>query len=145
MNRGHLCVKGRYAFDFVAAPDRITSPMIREPEGWRRVSWNEARAFVAARLKALIERHGADSIGILGSARATNEDNYVTQKFARAVIGTNNVDCCARVCHAPSAVALKRMLGASLATNSYDDIERARTILICGANATESHRHPAAT
>ena len=139
VNRGHLCVKGRYAFGFVHADDRVTAPMIRKDSRWYRVSWAEARAFVAGRLNALVERGGADTIGVLGSARATNEDNYVTQKFARAVIGTNNVDCCARVCHAPSAAALKRALGGGLATNSFDDIERARTILVWGANATENH------
>jgi formate dehydrogenase major subunit len=139
VSKGHLCVKGRYAFDFVNAPDRITGPMIREGTGWRRVSWSEARAFVIGRLRAIIERHGADSVGVLGSARATNEDNYVTQKFARTVLGTNNVDCCARVCHAPSAVALKRMLGTGLSTNAFDDIESACTILLCGANPTENH------
>jgi formate dehydrogenase major subunit len=90
-------------------------------------------------LQDLVDRYGPDSIGVLGSARATNEDNYAAQKFARTVLGSNNVDCCARVCHAPSAAALKRVLGAGLATNSFDDIERARTILVCGANATEDH------
>jgi formate dehydrogenase major subunit len=139
VSKGHLCVKGRYACGFVSAADRITEPMIRDRSGWQPVSWNEVRAFVVDRLRALIQRHGPDCVGILGSARATNEDNYVTQKFARAVIGTNNVDCCARVCHAPSAAALKRAFGAGLATNSFDDIEIARTILVCGANATEDH------
>ena len=139
VSKGHLCVKGRYAFGFVDAPDRVTEPMLRHGADWRRVSWNEARAFVADGLRALIRQHGPDSIGVLGSARATNEDNYLTQKLARAVIGTNNVDCCARVCHAPSAAALTRSLGAGLATNAFDDIDRARTILICGANVTESH------
>jgi formate dehydrogenase major subunit len=117
----------------------MTEPMIRDRSGWRRVSWSEGRAFVAERLQKLARQHGPDSIGILGSARATNEDNYVTQKFARAVIGTNNVDCCARVCHAPSAAALKRAFGAGLATSSFDDIEAAKTILVVGANATEDH------
>ncbi len=139
VSKGHLCVKGRYAFDFVAAADRMTDPMIRDGTRWRKTSWNEARAFVAGRLRELIDRHGPDSIGMLGSARATNEDNYLAQKFARSVIGTNNVDCCARVCHAPSAAGLKAILGAGLATNSFDDIEAARTILVCGANPTEAH------
>jgi formate dehydrogenase major subunit len=139
VSKGHLCVKGRYAFGFVSAADRIVEPMIRDGSTWRRVSWSEARAFIVERLRSLIERDGADSIGVLGSARATNEDNYLVQKLARAVIGTNNVDCCARVCHAPSAVALKRAFGAGLATNSFDDIERAGAILVCGANATEDH------
>ena len=139
VNKGHLCVKGRYAFGFVSAPDRVTAPMVRSGDTWRHVSWNEARTLVAERLRDLIGRHGPDSVGILGSARATNEDNYIAQKFARTVVGTNNVDCCARVCHAPSAAALKRVLGAGLATNSFNDIEVARTILVCGANPTESH------
>jgi formate dehydrogenase major subunit len=139
VSRGHLCVKGRYAFAFVHAEDRVTHPMIRTGDRWRSTSWTEARAFVVSRLQDLIGRYGPDSIGILGSARATNEDNYLTQKFARIVIGTNNVDCCARVCHAPSAAALKHVLGTGLATNSFDDIERARTILVCGANPTEDH------
>jgi formate dehydrogenase major subunit len=139
VSKGHLCVKGRYAFDFVSADDRITEPMIRDGERWRRVSWSEARAVVVSRLRALIDRYGPDCIGLLGSARATNEDNYLVQKFARVVIGTNNVDCCARVCHAPSAVGLKRMLGSGLTTNSFDDIEAAACILVCGANPTENH------
>jgi formate dehydrogenase major subunit len=139
VNKGDLCVKGRYAFGFVSAADRITEPMIRNQGGWRRVSWIEARAFVAERLHRLIEQHGPECIGVLGSARATNEDNYVTQKLARTLIATNNVDCCARVCHAPSAAGLKRTFGVGLATNSFDDIERAHTILLCGANVTEAH------
>ena len=139
VSKGHVCVKGRYAFGFVSAADRITAPMIREGRDWTRISWNEARVFVAGRLRTLIQQYGPASVGVLGSARATNEDNYVTQKFARAVVGTNNVDCCARVCHAPSAAALKLTLGTGLATNSFDDIERAQTILVCGANPIESH------
>jgi formate dehydrogenase major subunit len=139
VNKGHLCVKGRYAFGFVSAPDRVSEPMIREGGTWRRVSWSVARAVVSERLRTVIDRHGRDAIGLLGSARATNEDNYVVQKFARAAIGTNNVDCCARVCHAPSAAALKAAFGAGLATNSFDDIELARALLVCGANVTESH------
>ena len=139
VSRGHLCVKGRYGFGFVSAGDRVTEPMIRQDGEWRRVSWNEARTVVADRLRTIIQHYGPDSVGILGSARATNEDNYVAQKLARTVFGTHNVDCCARVCHAPSAAGLKRTFGVGLATNSFDDIERARTILVCGANATESH------
>ncbi len=139
VSRGHLCVKGRYAFDFVSAGDRITGPMVRRGDGWQRVSWDQAIGFVAQQLQDIVREHGPDSVGILGSARGTNEENYLAQKFARLVIGTNNVDCCARVCHAPTAAAMKLMLGAGAATNSYDDIEKARTILICGTNATENH------
>jgi formate dehydrogenase major subunit len=139
VNRGHLCVKGRYAFDFVHAQDRVSVPMIRRGDEWKRVSWEHAIAFVGDRLKRIREEYGANSIGVLASARATNEENYLTQKFARVVLGTNNVDSCARVCHAPTAAAMKLMLGTGAATNSFDDIERARVILVCGANPTENH------
>jgi formate dehydrogenase major subunit len=139
VSRGHLCVKGRYGFDFISAPDRITKPMIRKGDKWQQVTWNDAISFSAKSLQRICEQHGPDSIAVLGSARGTNEENYLAQKFARVVIGTNNVDCCARVCHTPTAAAMKLMLGTGAATNSYNDIEKARTILVCGANATENH------
>jgi formate dehydrogenase major subunit len=139
VNKGHLCVKGRYAFDFVHAQDRVTEPMIRCGNEWQKVSWDEAVSFVAKSLKRIIEEYGNDSVGVLGSARATNEENYLAQKFSRVVLRTNNVDCCARVCHAPTAAAMKMTLGTGAATNSFDDIEHAQTILVAGANATENH------
>lgn len=139
VNRGHLCVKGRYAFGYVDAPDRITEPMIRRDGKWMQVSWDDAIAYAVTRLGEIMERDGKDSIGVLGSSRAANEENYLAQKFARIVLGTNNVDCCARVCHTPSAAAMKMMLGAGAATNSFTDVELASTILICGANPTENH------
>ena len=139
VSRGHLCVKGRYAFDYVHADDRMTEPMIRRNGRLTQVSWDEAIAFTAGEFKRILDQNGADSIGVLGSARATNEENYLAQKFARTAVGTNNVDCCARVCHAPTAAAMKMILGTGAATNSFDDVELARTILVCGANATENH------
>ncbi|MBC7173673.1 MAG: molybdopterin-dependent oxidoreductase, partial [Polyangiaceae bacterium] len=139
VSKGHLCSKGRYAYGFVDASDRVTTPLIREGARWRAVSWSEAIGYVATRLSELISRSGPDSIGVLGSARGTNEESYVAQKFARMAVGTNNVDCCARVCHAPSAAALKTTLGTGASTNSFDDIERARTILVCGSNTTYCH------
>lgn len=144
VSKGHLCVKGRYAFGFVDAPDRVTEPMIRVEGDWKTVSWDEAIDFTVSEMKRLISEHGAESIAVLGSARATNEENYVTQKFVRAVLKTNNVDCCARVCHTPTATAMKLMLGTGAATNSFDDIEMAKTILIVGANPTENHPIPGA-
>jgi formate dehydrogenase major subunit len=139
VNKGHLCVKGRYAYEYTYATDRITRPMIRDGARWRIASWDEAIAFTASELNRLLEQYGPQSVGILGSSRATNEENYLTQKFARVALGTNNVDCCARVCHAPSAAAMKLMLGTGAATNSFDDIEKARTLMICGANPTGNH------
>jgi formate dehydrogenase major subunit len=113
--------------------------MIRENGEWRTVSWADAIGYVAERLTSIKKQHGPDSLALLASSRATNEENYVTQKFARVVIGTNNVDCCARVCHTPTAAAMKMMIGTGAATNSFDDIEMARTIMLCGANPTENH------
>jgi formate dehydrogenase major subunit len=139
VNKGHLCSKGRYAFDFIQSGDRVTEPLIRDGGNWRPVSWTEAVSYVAERLQRIVAAHGPDAIGVLGSARATNEENYVIQKFARVALGTNNVDCCARVCHAPSAAALDALLGTGAATNSFDDIERAQTIFVCGSNTTSCH------
>lgn len=137
--KGHLCVKGRYAHRFAHANDRMTEPMIRENGVWREVTWDEAYEFTATRMKQILEESGPQALGVLGSARATNEENYVAQKFARVVLGSNNVDCCARVCHAPSAAALKATLGTGAATNSFNDIEVAAGFLVCGANPTENH------
>jgi formate dehydrogenase major subunit len=145
VNRGHLCVKGRYAFQFVDAPDRCTQPMIREvgrgvpTAPWGSVSWKEAIDLIAQKFSYYLDEFGPESIGVLGSARATNEENYLTQKFARVVLDTNNIDCCARVCHGPTAAAMKSMLGTGAATNSFDDIEAAKAIMICGCNPTENH------
>ncbi|MDK2126838.1 formate dehydrogenase subunit alpha [Parachitinimonas caeni] len=139
VNRGHLCVKGRYAYEFGTADDRISEPMLRRDGTWQPVSWDEAFDFIASRLAAIRQQYGADAIGVLGSARATNEENYLAQKFARVVLGTNNIDCCARVCHTPSAKALKLMLGTGAATNAFDDIEHTQLLMLSGCNPTENH------
>ncbi|MFZ1701583.1 MAG: formate dehydrogenase subunit alpha [Pyrinomonadaceae bacterium] len=144
VNYGHLCVKGRYAFDFIDANDRVTEPMIRENGDWRVVSWDEAISYTADQLKKIVDENGAESVAVLGSARATNEENYLAQKFTRVVLGTNNVDCCARVCHTPTAAAMKMMIGTGAMTNSFDDIEKAKTIILCGANPSENHPIPGA-
>ena len=103
------------------------------------MSWDASGEDYGQALRAICRRRGPHAVGVLASARATNEDNYLLQKFARVVLGTNNVDGCARVCHAPSAAALGAMFGTGAATNSFADIEAAATILVCGANATENH------
>ncbi|MFI5356293.1 MAG: formate dehydrogenase subunit alpha [Opitutales bacterium] len=138
-NHGHTCVKGRYAFDYVYAEERITSPLIRRDGQWQEVGWDEVIRYIADRFAATAAAHGPDSIGVLSSSRGTNEENYVAQKFARVVLGTNNIDCCARVCHSPTAAAMKMTLGTGAATNSLDEIELAKTILVCGANPTDGH------
>jgi predicted molibdopterin-dependent oxidoreductase YjgC len=96
-NHGSLCVKGRFGFDFIHSPERLTTPLIKENGSFRQASWEEALDLVARRLEAVKTEHGPDAIGLLTSARITNEENYVAQKFARAVIKTNNVDHCARL------------------------------------------------
>jgi predicted molibdopterin-dependent oxidoreductase YjgC len=96
-NDGRLCVKGRFGFDFIASPERLTTPLIRENGSFRQASWEEAAGLVARRLTAIRDAHGPDSIGVLTSARITNEENYIAQKFTRAVVGTNNIDHCARL------------------------------------------------
>src|SRR6185312_4387620 len=138
-NHGHTCVKGRYAFDYVYAEERITSPMIRRDGKWVDVGWPEVIKYISDRFSAIVAKDGPDAIGVLSSARGTNEENFVAQKFARVVLGTNNIDCCARVCHSPTAAAMKMTLGTGAATNSLDDIELAKTIICCGANPSEGH------
>lgn len=99
VNFGNLCVKGRFGYDYVHAPDRLTDPLIRtnRKEAFQKTSWNEALTSVADRLREIREQHGPDSVAVLTSAKCTNEENYLMEKFARAIIGTNNVDHCARL------------------------------------------------
>jgi predicted molibdopterin-dependent oxidoreductase YjgC len=96
-NYGSLCVKGRFGYDFIHDPGRLKKPLIREKGSFREASWDEALGLVAEKLKSIKSQHGADAIGVLSSARITNEENYLVQKFTRAVVGTNNVDHCARL------------------------------------------------
>ena len=103
------------------------------------VSWPEVIKYISDRFTAIVAKDGPDAIGVLSSARGTNEENFVAQKFARVVLGTNNIDCCARVCHSPTAAAMKMTLGTGAATNSLDEIEIAKTIIVCGANPTDGH------
>ncbi|WP_243304357.1 formate dehydrogenase subunit alpha [Geothrix oryzisoli] len=139
VSRGHLCVKGRYGWGFNDAPDRITKPMIRRNGLWEAASWEEALEAAARAFRGALDAGGPGAVGVLASSRSTNEENYLTQKFARLALGTHNVDCCARVCHAPSAAGLGQAFGTGAATNSYADIERAGLLLVVGANPTENH------
>ncbi len=139
VNQGHLCVKGRYGSGFVDAEDRILHPMVRRDGEWVRVSWDQALYEAAALLLRVKAEHGPGAIGVLGSSRATNEEGFLAQKLARLALGTGNVDCCARVCHAPSAAGLGLTLGTGAATNSFADIEQAASLLVFGANPTENH------
>jgi formate dehydrogenase major subunit len=138
-NRGHACVKGRYGHAFAHAPDRLTTPLIRQPDGeFREASWDEALELCASRLSE-IRKAGPQAFGLISSARCTNEENYLAQKFTRVVMGTNSVDNCARVCHSPSAFALGAALGTGAGTSSFEDVERSDVLMIFGANPTEAH------
>ncbi|MDM4721897.1 formate dehydrogenase subunit alpha [Micromonospora sp. WMMA1363] len=142
VNRGHACIKGRFAHAFTRSRDRLTTPLLRRhgrDSPLEPASWEEALAAVATRLGAIRDRHGPDAIGMISSARATNEENYLAQKFARVVLGTNNVDNCSRLCHAPSALGLTAAFGHAGGTNSVDDLDDTDCILIAGANPTEAH------
>jgi len=140
-NRGHACVKGRFAWGYATHQERITTPMIRShyTEPWREVSWEEAIAFAAQRLKDIQNRHGKDSVGVITSSRCTNEETYLMQKFARATLGTNNVDTCARVCHSPTGYGLKQTLGESAGTQDFDSLADADVIMLIGANPSAAH------
>ncbi|MEJ2408181.1 MAG: formate dehydrogenase subunit alpha [Novosphingobium sp.] len=140
-NHGHSCVKGRFAWGYANHKDRITSPMIRESidEPWREVSWEEALAFTAGRLKAIRDQYGARALGGITSSRCTNEETYLVQKLVRAGFGSNNVDTCARVCHSPTGYGLKTTFGTSAGTQDFDSVMDADVILVIGANPTDAH------
>jgi formate dehydrogenase (NADP+) alpha subunit len=138
-NDGNLCVKGRFAMDFVGSDKRLTSPLIKRNGKLEEATWEEAIDVVAAKLNDIKTLHGPDSIGGLSSAKCTNEENYVFQKFMRAAVGTNNVDHCARLCHASTVAGLARAFGSGAMTNSIDEIRDAKCIFIIGSNTTEAH------
>jgi len=138
-NNGNLCVKGRFGTDFVARPDRLSVPLIKENGTFREASWDEALDHVASRFTELKAKHGPDALAGLSSAKTTNEDNYVMQKFVRAVFGTNNVDHCARLCHASTVAGLARAFGSGAMTNSIEELGRAPLIFVIGSNTTECH------
>ncbi len=141
VSRGDLCVKGRFAFDFVHHPDRLKTPMIRKRKGGKlqKASWDEALDFVARRLNEIKKESGPDSIAGVSSSRCTNEENYVMSRFMRSTIGTNNIDNCARVCHAPSVTGLAAAFGSGAATNSLEEIEGAEVIFLIGSNPQDAH------
>ena len=138
-NFGSLCVKGRFGYDFINKNERLSVPLIKENGQFREVSWNKALSLVAERLGEAKSKYGPDSIGIFSSAKITNEENYVAQKFARAAVGTNNVDHCARLCHSSTVAGLVASFGSGAMTNPIADIERSELILVTGSNTTEAH------
>ncbi len=138
-NDGNLCVKGRFGMDYVAKDDRLTTPLIKEDGKFRKATWDEALDLVAKKFLALKAEHGADALAGLSSAKTANEDNYVMQKLVRAVFGTNNVDHCARLCHASTVAGLAQSFGSGAMTNSIEEIRRAPLIFVIGSNTTDCH------
>ena len=139
VNAGHSCVKGRYAFGFYEHPDRLRNPLIKKNGKFEKASWNEAYDFIKNKLEKIKKESGPDAIAGISSARCTNEENYIFQKMIRAVIGTNNIDCCARICHSPTAWGMQQTFGTGAATNSTEDIYHADLFLVIGANPTNAH------
>jgi len=138
-NDGNMCVKGKFAMEFVGSDKRLTTPLIKRNGKFEEATWEEAIDLVASRLREIKAEHGPDSIAGLSSAKCTNEENYIFQKFMRACIGTNNVDHCARLCHASTVAGLARAFGSGAMTNSIDEIKDAGCIFVIGSNTTEAH------
>jgi formate dehydrogenase major subunit len=133
------CVKGKFGWDYVNHKDRLQKPLIREGSTFREASWEEALTLVTEKLGSIKRQYGPDAIGVIVSSKATNEDGYLMQKFARAVIGTNNVDNCARYCQSPATVGLFRTVGYGGDSGSIEDIAKSALVLVLGSNTAESH------
>lgn len=149
-NYGRLCAKGRFGVDFIHHPSRLKHPLIRKElgtrprkatglDGFRQATWEEALDLSARKLAEIVEEHGSDAIGTFCSAKATNEDNYVFQKFVRAVLGTHNVDHCARLCHAASVTGLQIAIGSSAMSNSIAEMKDLEVFIVTGSNTSETH------
>lgn len=156
VNHGRLCVKGRYGFDYAHHQERLVTPLIRKPEyypkpvealanpweAFREATWDEALDLAARRFLAVKQQHGGQALAGFGSAKCSNEDNYLFQKLIRAVFGTNNVDHCTRLCHASSVAALMEQIGGGSVSNPFSDCLETDAIFIIGSNTT--HNHPVA-
>jgi formate dehydrogenase alpha subunit len=139
VSRGTLCIKGWSAHEFIHHRERLKKPLVRKGAAFEEISWDDAIALAAEKLKAAAERYGGDAVGGLSSAKCTNEENYLFQKMIRMAFKTDNVDHCARLCHAPTAVGMGQTTGSGAMTNSISDLAGAECILIIGSNAAESH------
>jgi formate dehydrogenase major subunit len=133
------CVKGKFGWDFVNSPDRLTTPLIRQGDEFRAASWEEALDLVARRFGEIKDKTGPDSLAFISSSKCTNEESYLMQKLARAVIGTNNMDNCSRYCQSPATEGLFRTVGYGGDSGSIRDIENAGLVIIIGSNTAESH------
>lgn len=139
VNEGMLCVKGRFGFDFVGSEERLTTPLIRK-DGWLQpASWDEAIKLIADKFTSIKQSFGGNALAGFSSAKTTNEDNYAFQKFIRRELGTNNVDHCARLCHASTVTGLEASLGSGAMTNDIPSIKHSDVIFIIGSDTTAAH------
>jgi formate dehydrogenase major subunit len=133
------CVKGKFGWDFVNDPDRLTTPLIRDGDTFRKATWDEALQLIARKFEEIKAAHGPDALAFISSSKCTNEESYLMQKLARAVIGTNNIDNCSRYCQAPATMGLFRTVGYGGDAGSIHDFEKAGLVLIIGSNTAECH------
>jgi formate dehydrogenase major subunit len=140
-NRGHSCVKGRFAYGYATHKERILNPMVRDSidQPWREVSWEEAYKHIANEFRRIQYQYGRGSIGGITSSRCTNEETYLVQKLVRQGFGNNNVDTCARVCHSPTGYGLGQTYGTSAGTQDFDSVEDSDVIMVIGANPSAAH------
>lgn len=138
-NMGNLCVKGRFGYDWVNSPDRLTIPLIKQEGKFEPATWEEALDLVASKFQEMKKAYGSSTLAGLASAKCTNEDNYIFQKFVRICFGNNNVDHCARLCHAPTVAGLSKTFGSGAMTNSIRELLGADVIFVTGSNTTENH------
>ena len=138
-NKGSLCVKGRFGYEFIQSEDRLKKPLIKKDGKFHEASWDEALNIVSKRLSEIKESNGADAIAGLTSARCTNEENYLMQKFIRAVVGTNNIDNGALLSHTSTVAGLATAFGNGAMTNPIDDVLKSEVILVTGSNTSENH------
>ncbi|MBA7563653.1 Formate dehydrogenase H [subsurface metagenome] len=138
VNHGTLCVRGCYGYDFIQSPERLTDPLVKTEDDFQKASWEEATSQVAAEFKRLKEAYGADSLAVLGSSKCTNEENYLLQRLARAILGTNNIDNGNRLYGSASRVGLGQSIGFPGTTNSLEELENSAAIMVIGANPASS-------
>jgi formate dehydrogenase alpha subunit len=139
VNGINLCVKGRFGYDYIHSKDRLTTPLIKRNGKFEKASWEEAYQLISSRFTQIKKESGSDSLAVLSSAKCTNEENYLLMKFSRAVLGTNNVDHCARLCHSATVAGLAQAFGSGAMTNSVKEIANASVIYLTGSNTTENH------
>ncbi|MGM0647126.1 MAG: formate dehydrogenase subunit alpha [Bacteroidota bacterium] len=138
-NDGRLCIKGRFGYDFVSSKERLTKPLIKENGKFIEAEWDEAIALIAKRFNSIRDTHGRESLAGFASSKCTNEDNYIFQKFVRIALGNNNMDNCARLCHASTVTAMLKAVGNGAGSNSIEEFEQADCLFVTGNNIIDTH------